>query len=337
MENINNINLENTEHVIDHRRELALQGAETNIQAANNYLNLATQNTNDGQNVHDTSVLANFKMIVERLRLSQHDDVLDNSVSIEDIEKEIKKHGREFSENRPSKTIEVLEVIDKLRQGEKIASLDLTDEECLRLVWNRANHQLNVENCKKIKQAIFDNLADCWEADLGAGLGRQPLGLDGAGLGAANLGQWLLGNIDGNIIDTEQQSERKIVCVTGRVTRILSSLMLLDFDPKNWEVKKLEQFKNEIFENVRIIIDDEAQKALLSEDEYMQNAGKALLAKTQEELSAVGKVGDANEQLNIIIKESIVNMINTFEEKNIISKKIIDSIKQEALVAVDML
>ena len=242
------------------------------------------------------------------------DSITDSEeLSMIDIENEIKKNAREFSENRPKKTMEVLEVITKIKQGEKIVSLDLTDEECLILIWNRANHPLNKENCKKIKQAIFDNLMDCWEIDE-------------------------LNNIVNNLLGLNTP-HYKIVCVTGRITRILSSLMLLDFDPKNWEVKKLEQFKNEIFEKVRIIIDEEAQNATLTPNFHMQNAGKTILAKTKAELDSIGEIGTAGIQLNNKIKESIINMINNFakESENILSDNMIEGIKNEALVAIDML
>ena len=295
-------------NTIHQRQNTATTTTTTAANAANAYLDLSVQNTTDTQNVHDTSVLAGFKNIVDRL----NNDFEGELQSIADIESEIKLHGKRFSENRPQLTIDALAVIEKIKQKEKIVSLNLTDLECLQLVWHRANHKKNINNCNKIKQSIFDNLVDCWEVDE-------------------------IGGLLNNMFGIEETTQRKIVCVTGRVTRILSSLILLDFDPKNWEVKRFEQFKNDIFNKTKLIIEEEATKAMASSDIEMQNAGKTFLAKTTIELSAIKPPSiEAEKQLITNIKENIEKMITTHIDIEGIPPNMITSVKKEALASIDL-
>jgi hypothetical protein len=204
-----------------------------------------------------------------------------------------------------------LSVIDKMQEGEIITALEIngeptTDLMCLQLVWSRANDPNNAEKQDTIKQSIFDNLLDCWETNILTG-------------------------------------ERTIVCVTGRATRMLSSLTLLDYDPQNWEVKKFEDFKQEIFKNVKKIIMDESIKASNSSNVDMQNAGRSYLATTREELENIPQVTEeAVAALNMQIKESISAMIDSYVvdlEKSFstdIPQYMKNSVKKEAMSAVDM-
>jgi hypothetical protein len=157
-----------------------------------------------------------------------------------------------------------------------------------------------------MKQAIFDNLLDSWEFDILTG-------------------------------------EKKIVCVTGRATRIISSLTLLDFDEQNWEVKKFEDFKNEIFLRVKNIIQEESIKATYDPNEDIKNAGKMYIATTLEELNSIIKPSQAaTEQLNTRIKESISNMIDNYvinierEFNTNIPNYMKNSVKKEAIASIDM-
>lgn len=294
------------DNMIQTRQNTARENTNTANQAVVNYLDLAAAPTNDAQNVHDHTVLAGFKIILERLK----SEVVE-MVPIEDILNEIKKKARVFSDNRPQLTMSALSVIDKMQEGEIITALEIngeptTDLMCLQLVWSRANDSNNVEKQDIIKQSIFDNLLDCWENDILTG-------------------------------------ERTIVCVTGRATRMLSSLTLLDYDPQNWEVKKFEDFKQEIFKNVKKIIMDEATKASNSSNVEMQNAGRSYLATTREELENIPQVTEeAVSALNMQIKESISTMIDSYVvdlEKSFstdIPQYMKNSVKKEALSAVDM-
>ena len=202
-------------------------------------------------------------------------------------------------------------VIEKIKEGEKITALEIdgeptTDAMCLQYVWNRTNHPNNASKKNQMRQAIFDNLLDSWEL---------------------------------NAIS----KVREIVCVTGRATRIISSLTLLDFDEQNWEVKKFEEFKNEIFIRVKNIIQEEAIKATHDPNEDIQNAGKMYTATTLEEFNLITKpTQEATAELNTRIKESISNMIDSYviniekEFNTNIPNYMKNSVKKEAIASIDM-
>ena len=104
---------------------------------------------------------------------------------------------------------------------------------------------------------------------------------------------------------------RKIVCVNGRTSRILSALILLDWDEKNWEVKRLEQFKNEIFARAGAVIAAEAERAAQSADADMRQAGRAHLARTAAEIAAAGEApADAQGRLADQMRAAIGAMVD---------------------------
>jgi hypothetical protein len=316
-------------NIITTNQTTAQQNANTRGDAIDNYIELATRPTNDSQNVHDHTVLSGFKQILERLIYDRHlnsgnksigDNNIDKSIgdksvqdllSLDEIKNEIKQKERRYSDNRPQVAMKALEVIDKMKNGEHVTAFEIdgnptTDGLCLQLVWDRANHPLNSKNKSLIKQSIFDNLVDSWEVELFT-------------------------------------NEPKIVCVTGRATRMLSSLTLLDFDEQNWEVKKFEDFKNEIFNRVKQIIMEQAEIASLSSDQNMQNAGLVYLAKTAEEFKSIPTPSyDATIDLNNTIKKEISNMIFSYVQSlesdynTKIPEYMKNSIEKEAIASIDM-
>lgn len=299
-------------NIITTNQNTAQQNADTRGGAIDNYIELATRPTNDSQNVHDHTVLSGFKQILERL-IDDRNNSEDSQhlLSLDEIKNEIKQKERRYSDNRPQVAMKALAVIDKMKDGEKITALEIdgsptTDELCLQLVWDRSMHPLNSKNASLIKQSIFDNLVDAWEFDIFT-------------------------------------NEPKIVCVTGRATRMLSSLTLLDFDEQNWEVKKFEDFKNDIFNKVKQIIMEQAEIASLSSDQNIKNAGLTYLAKTAEEFNAIPTPShDATINLNNTIKKEISNMISSYVQtlENDYNTKIPEymknSIEKEAIASIDM-
>ena len=294
-------------NLINNRQQEALQNTNTREEAIDNYINIATRQTNDTQNVHDHTVLAGFKLILNKLL---QDRASNDLKTLNEIKDEINKNGRKYSNNRPHVTLKALEVIDKMENNEQIMAFEIngesiTDAICLQLVWNRAEHPENQKNKELLKQSIFDNLVDCWEKDL-------------------------FGN-------------DYIVCVTGRSTRVLSSLTLLDFDETNWNVKKFEEFKNDIFNKVKTIIIENAKIATNNNDIDIQNAGKAYLATTAAELNAINTPSDAATlELNTKIKQDISNMITNYvnelevEYNTIIPEYMKKSVEIEAISSIDM-
>jgi hypothetical protein len=265
------------------------------------YMDLAIQNTNDPQNSHDSGVLACLRAIVTRLCEDQTGATLP---TMQEIRDEIIAESAKLSEGRAHRTSDVLEVLDKIQQGERVTSLGASDEECLARIWLRTKDPRNSEVSGQMRQAIFDALYDCWEN-----------GMFG----------------------------RHIVCVNGRTSRILSSLILLDWDKRNWEVKKLEQFRNDIYAKTHELINEEAKRATKSADNDIRRAGALYLAKSNEEVKRIGVIPQiALDTLAQSMRTATIKMIDDYLHelevmsgiKGAIPNYMIEATKQEALAAI---
>jgi hypothetical protein len=224
--------------------------------------------------------------------------------SVDAIKQEIADHSHTLSEGRKYKTGIVNDVIERTKLHERVQKLDATDEECLRRVWARIKDPRNSAAHDKLRQAVYDALFDCYEDTL---FGRD------------------------------------IVCVNGRVSRILSSLVLLDYDQRNWEIKKLEQFKNDIYARTHAIIKKIAKKASKSGDRGMQLAGLLYLAESADDVKKIGEVpAEDQERLAQSMREATLAMIDEYLAdldknsgiKNAIPEFLVESTKKEALAAI---
>jgi hypothetical protein len=186
----------------------------------------------------------------------------------------IKADGAALSEGRPHRLADAVAVAERTKAGERVVAVGATDEECLRRVWHRAADPRNAAAAALIRQAVFDALHDCWEDGLGG---------------------------------------RHVVCVNGRTSRLLSALVLLDWDHSNWELKKLEQFKNDIFERAAKLAAEEARVAAAGADPGLRAAGRAHLAATPAELAAAGEVPEAAaEALAATMRAAIARMVDEY-------------------------
>jgi len=217
---------------------------------------------------------------------------------------EIQAQGVELSEGRAHRLADVATAVARIGSGERVVAVGATDGECLSRVWLRAADSRNVAVAGQMRQATFDAIYDCWE--------------------------------DG-------MAGRNLVCVNGRTSRLLSSLVLLDWDKRNWEVKKLEEFKNAIFAKAAKVIRSEAKKAKSSPDLDVRNAGRLYLARTLADIQAIGDVpAAANEQLATDMRAKIGVMVDEYVKeldaelgaKGGIPEYMVDSIKEEARAAV---
>ncbi|NBQ44183.1 MAG: hypothetical protein EBU23_17405 [Mycobacteriaceae bacterium] len=177
---------------------------------------------------------------------------------------DIRRDGAKLSEGRPALVDDAVAVAERTRRGEKVLAIGATDEECLRRVWRRADDFRNAATRGQIRQAVFDALADAWEPGQFGGLG-------GGG--------------------------RHIVCVNGRTTRILAALVLLDWDQRNWGVKTLEQFKNDVFARAAAVIARVAKEAAAGPDAGLRAAAAAWQATTPAALEAAGATDADSERL----------------------------------------
>jgi hypothetical protein len=197
--------------------------------------------------------------------------------TLDDIAQEIRGDWMRLAGGAQKDLNDALAVVNEARNGEKNIAIDATDEEILRRVWARADDPKNAEVRSKMRQASFDNLKDSWEN-----------GIHG----------------------------RKIACVTGRSGRQLGSLTVLDHDKKNWDVATLEQFKNEIFEHTKALIRSEGELAAKSADPERAKVGMSYLAKTKEDLDALGKISDqANNEFAKLLKEKIEALVDKYADE----------------------
>lgn len=264
------------------------------------YVELATQNTDDPQNTHDTGVLACLKGVVERLRADQGGEPLPTP---DEVAAGIRERAAELSGGRAHRVADVEAVIAQARLGERVVAIGATDAECLGRVWLRATDPRNAAVRGQLRQAVFDALYDCWEEGIAG---------------------------------------RKIVCVNGRTSRILSALILLDWDRRNWEVKKLEQFKNDIYARAASVIAAEAARAVASDDPETQRAGQLYLAHTAGDLAAAGEVPDAvverlAEQMRVAIGAMVDAYVRELEDLGVrgaIPPYMVAAVAEEAKAAV---
>lgn len=267
------------------------------------YLALATQHTDDPQNVHDTGVLACHRAALARLRADQ--GPLEALPSLDVIAAAIRKDGPALSDRRPALVADALAVVERAKAGERVVALDVTDEEALRRVWARADDPRNAAVRGAMRQAAFDGLADCWEEGIGG---------------------------------------RKVICVNGRTSRSLGALVLLDHDERNWEVKKLEEFKNDIFAKAHAAITELALRAAESGDPDRQKAGRSYLATTLAETAAIGAVpeaaaerlaGELREAVAALVDARVAEIETDLGVKGAIPPYQVEAVKAEALAAIE--
>jgi len=145
------------------------------------------------------------------------------------------------------------------------------------------------------------------------------------------------------LVDCRNPTNGVIECSTGRGGRFLNALVLLDFDERNWLVKKLEHFKNDIFELTRKTIDATAEKAASSEDEGRSKAGRLYLARTAADIAAVGDVPDAavakledtmRDAINNVIDEYVKYLSEQLGTPEPIPTHVVEATRLEALAAI---
>ena len=156
--NPRNTNIQ-SKHIQAREQSEGIKSAQTDA-----FVNLSTEHINDPENSHDSAVIDCSKSILSILRNDPTIDIK-NLPSITEINKTIMQDGMRLSEGRPYITIKAMKVLDSTRVGDINLSIGASDDEVLRLVWNRSLHPQNVENKEKMKQAIFDALVSCWEDD----------------------------------------------------------------------------------------------------------------------------------------------------------------------------
>lgn len=143
----------NTEPLRETARETRLENAKkeavTKEEAIDKYLDNTVVHTNNPQNVHDSAINANAAEIIKKLVESQKK--LPTKDEIKDYFVKNFSNSTHFNDS--------MQILDILSPENTISSLNMmSDEQVLLLVWARSE-----ENGPEMKEAIFDNLADCFD------------------------------------------------------------------------------------------------------------------------------------------------------------------------------
>ena len=219
--------------------------------------------------------------------------------TLDEVIADIRRDGPKLSNGRPHLVEDAIAVAERTRRGERVVALGATDEECLRRVWRRADDPRNAAVRGDLRQAVFDALVDSWEP-----------------------------GADGGV--------RHIVCVNGRSTRLLASLVLLDFDKQNWSVKSLEQFKNDAFARAAAAIAETAAAAAAGADPDLRAAAAAYSATTPAALAAAGASDAASERLADQMRDAVGAAVDALARETGISlpAPVLAGVRAEAQAAV---
>jgi hypothetical protein len=261
------------------------------------YYDLSVQHTNDMQNSHDSAINQSLRFCVQELRASS-----DKLVPLIVIEHYFHDNLATFCYPQTDtaaqqKWNDVVQVMRRANDGSRNVAVGVTDMEAIQLVWARAHHPKNTEKTQAILQALFDALFDCWENGVAG--------------------------------------HRDIVCINGRTSRVLSSLVLLDFDQRMWNVQTLEETKNTIFTLVRDMVKARAMEVMDDNktEPVTQQVAKSYLATTVEEMDQIGELDpDAEEQFRTFLETEIDALIDNycFENPSTIPPQMIAPIRLEA-------
>lgn len=147
--------------------------------------------TGDSQNVHDNVVCKNSRETYETIKKE-----LKNCTQLDTIA-DIQRVAETYGE--PEKRKRILDVILRMSGDLKISSLEDTEKNILLNTWNRAYHPRNVDlgHTRKIKEAVLDQLNDCYSSSggmvCGSGRANRVLSslatIDYAGLGTMMTGE----------------------------------------------------------------------------------------------------------------------------------------------------
>ena len=116
----------------------------------------------------------------------------------------------------------------------------------------------------------------------------------------------LLQALSDALVDCYQHDH--VECVTGRVSRILGCLTLLDFDKACWEINRTEHMQNEAIDEIKVaLIRKQEELSKIGDTTGIRNAAKTYLAKTKEDYDKIGPYTDEDDEM---VKSSLRDIIN---------------------------
>jgi hypothetical protein len=275
--------------------------------AIDNHFTSLESHNNDPQNSHDHQILEGLRKKYKRLLDTEEPfpniDGINRNEMLKMLENQTLGEIRVKAEKHQHKAL-ILRVLAMVSKANIITSLNsdkpTTELAVLTLVWKRIHHPDNaildvdkVSFCTKMEDMMMTMLADCVEKK--------------SGLQAADLViNVLIGNANNS----------GLICINGRVSRMLCVLTNLDRDPILAEPEKdQKEYQNQMMYKAAQIIKDEINsneefkrlycqvEDFLSEDELKQ------LRKMESELK--DKMGNIlwDEYVNFLPQDSLLSMI----------------------------
>lgn len=284
------------------------------------YYEKIQKHANDPQNVHDNQILKcmNNKLnVLHKYCQEQYKDNLGLSPEefkaavVADALTQIDTYSDTYfaKTNNPDLSRKKYNMaMETIREGHVIHNISLQNDEpnsnpgieenyVLAMIWTRILHPDNATNREKLSDCLIDQIIDCVEKE-----------------------RFVFLNI--NIGSNNFEDTHSVVCITGRVSRLLSCLTLLDTDPILAEPEK----DNNELENIMYM-----KAANILKTELLAKNINDLYTKDRDVLNA-----DESQRITKFeseTKEKIKNQL-TEEYKDILSESILNNIIEKALLGV---
>lgn len=274
------------------------------------------KHNNDSQNVHNSQIILSLRKKYNRLldlndvnNNDQTKELIRAGFTQQEIEKsrmldtnnQIKIYAKNnLSDQNIQKINDVLAEIEKNNNITSISDISnkldkpINENWILNLVWERINHNDNKDHVNEMKTALIDQLLDCVQSNNAVDIMVQMF-------------------INGDVIE----NNNNIVCINGRVGRLLSSLTLLDSDSILSEPEKDEkEIANLAYMKAYNILQEALKK-----DDIDKIYTKDIDSLTIEEKEKLSKFeNQVKNQIEETLLKEYKDIVSNIELENIINK-----------------
>ena len=198
---------------------------------ANNNTNFNFQINEDGDNSHDRTVNELSKLYFKKLK--------EGSKIVKGFEDIVHSLNNDFTLDEidyNKKNIIIYYINHIIKKKEFVVNFECTEDEFFLLCWNRVYDINNKDRAMDLKKSIFDNIFDCFEKETIF-----------------------------EILGWELKTRYRLLCIMGRINRILSSFAFLDYDNELGLFISLEMLKHDFLGKASILYSDEINKGQYSE------------------------------------------------------------------------
>jgi hypothetical protein len=198
---------------------------------------------------------------------------------------------QQINKSNPKNIKAALNSLDIIKKNTSFTPIKDPEMELLKVVWERSKLNENILNSNLLKDAVIDSLVDMSTS-------TDRLGSD-------------------------------IVCSSGRCTRLLGSLVLLDHDPTlSNGFFTVEQIRNDVLQNSKQILQDTIEEYSDDIDEKMKTVAESYKSEIFMETDPV------TEDIfkNIVIQKIENSLENNYKEK--LPEKDYNNIKEQCIAAI---